>query len=258
MFAGHDSRFTMEQNLGPTDVGVQTSGWLYQQTKTLVEVYKVNQTLSGDQPFVMRLVNGDNVEDDSKCALYVGKKSSIGSIDKDGKKIFQPFLSSTVDPNTKKRTTLDIPWQLLPSTSLIYLDDIRRVFVGNCYGITKMVENDLQKFCNQLIQTRGKTIYTVLNIFESNLTERGVKEPMFRFVFNISKTGPTSCSSVSSSGKEALLAIAHREEFGSESGIRSNFFDAVFKENEYLVGHPAHLEFLKTYHKKLFKHEEVL
>ena len=219
MFAGHDSRFAMEQNLGPTDVGVQTSGWLYQQTKTLVEVYKVNLTLSGDQPFVLRLVDGDNVEDDFKCALYVGKKSSIGFIDKDGKKIFQPVLSSTVDPNTKKRTTLDIPWQLLPSTSLIFLDVIRRVCVDTCHGITRIVENDLQKFCNQLIQTRGKTIYTVLNIFESNLTEKGTKEPRFRFIINTSKTGPTSCSSVFLSGKEALLAIAHREEFASKSGI---------------------------------------
>ena len=136
----------MEQNLGPTEVGVQKSGWLYQQTKALVEEYKVNLTLSGDQPFVMRLVNGDNVEDNSKCAIYVGKKSSICFSVKDGKKVFQPFLSSTVDPNTKKRTTLDIPWQLLPSTSLIYLDDIRRVCVDTCHGITRMVENDLQKF----------------------------------------------------------------------------------------------------------------
>ena len=248
----------MEQNLGPTEVGVQKSGWLYQQTKALVEEYKVNLTLSGDQPFVMRLVNGDNVEDNSKCAIYVGKKSSICFSVKDGKKVFQPFLSSTVDPNTKKRTTLDIPWQLLPSTSLIYLDDIRRVCVDTCHGITRMVENDLQKFCNQLVETRGKTIYTVLNLFESNLTERGVKEPRFRFNIITSKSGPTSCNSVSLSGKEALLVIAHRDEFGSESGIQRNLFDGVFKENEYLAGHPANLEILQMYHKKLFKHEEIL
>ena len=258
MFAGHDSRFAMEQNLGPTQVGVQKSGWLYQQTKTLVEDYKVKLTLSGDQPFVMRLVNGDNVEDDSKCAIYVGKKSSIGFDVKDGKKVFQPFLSTTVDPKTKKRTTLNIPWQVLPSTSLVYLDDIRRVCVDTCHGITRMVENDLQKFCNLLIETRGKTIYTVLNLFESNLTERGVKEPRFRFNINTSKNGPTSCNSVSLSGKEALLAIAHRDEFGSDSGIQSNLFDNVFKENEYLVGHPANLETLKLCHKTLFKHEVLL
>ena len=215
-------------------------------------------TLSGDQPFVMRLVNGDNVEDDSKCAIYVGKKSSIGFDVKDGKKVFQPLLSSTVDPKTKKRTTLDIPWQVLPSTSLIFLDDIRRVSVDTCHGITRMVENDLQKFGNLLIEIRGKTIYTILYRFESNLTERGVKEPRFRFNINTSKNGPTSCNSVSLSGKEALLAIAHRDEFGSDSGIQSNLFDGVFKENEYLVGHTANLEILKLCHTSLFKHEEIL
>ena len=173
----------MEQNLGPTEVGVQKSGWLYQQTKALVEEYKVNLTLSGNQPFVMRLVNGDNVEDNSKCAIYVGKKSSICFSVKDGKKVGQPFLSSTVDPNTKKRTTLDIPWQLLPSTSLIYLDDIRRVCVDTCYGITRMVENDLQQICNQLIETRGKTIYTVLSLFESNLTERCVNISQIQYYY---------------------------------------------------------------------------
>ena len=110
MFAGHDSRFAKEQNLGSTQVGVRKSGWLYQQTKTLDEDLKVKLTLSGNQPFLMRLVNGDNVEDDSKCAIYVGKKLSIGFDVKDGKKVFQPFLSTTVDPKTKKRTTLDTPW----------------------------------------------------------------------------------------------------------------------------------------------------
>ena len=63
---------------------------------------------------------------------------------------------------------------------------------------------------------------------------------------------------MSLSGREALLAIAHQNEFGSESEIQSNLFDKVFKENEYLVGNPANLENPKLCHKTLFKHEELL
>ena len=124
MLAGHDSRFAMEQNLGSTQVGVQKSGWLYQQTKTLVEDFKVKLTLSGDQPFVMRLVNGDNVEDDSKCAIYVGKKSSIGFDVKDGKKVFQPFCQRQLIPKRRNgqrwiypgRYYRQLPWFILTTS----------------------------------------------------------------------------------------------------------------------------------------------
>ena len=184
------------------------------------------------------------------------KKSSIGFDVKDGKTVFQPFCRRQLIPKRRNgqrwiypgRYYRQLPWFILTTSEE----------VDTCHGITRMVENDLQKFCNLLIETRGKTIYTVLNIFESNLTERGVKEPGFRFNIKTSKNGPTSCNSVSLSGKETLLAIAHRDEFGSDSGIQSNFFDNVFKENEYLVGHPANLEILKLCHKTLFKHEVLL
>ena len=110
MFAGHDSRLAMEQNLGATEVGVQTSIWLYLQTKTLVEEYKVNLTLCGDQPFVMRLVYGDNVEDDCKCALYVGKSHQLVSLSKTERKLSNHFCNQQLI--LTRRTTSDIPWQL--------------------------------------------------------------------------------------------------------------------------------------------------
>ena len=54
-YRGKDSRFAMEQNLGPTIAGVQESGWLFMKTLELSK-RGVNLTYSGDSPFLMRLV----------------------------------------------------------------------------------------------------------------------------------------------------------------------------------------------------------
>ena len=60
-YRGKDSRFAMEQNLGPTVAGDQSSGWLYQKTSELSD-RGVNLTYSGDTPFLLRLILGISCE----------------------------------------------------------------------------------------------------------------------------------------------------------------------------------------------------
>ena len=59
-YRGKDSRFAMEQNVGPSVVGIQASGWLYNMTLNLSNE-GVHLTYSGDSPFLMKLSLGNQV-----------------------------------------------------------------------------------------------------------------------------------------------------------------------------------------------------
>ena len=73
-YRGKDSRFAMELNLGPSVVGCQESGWLFQQTNQLKNL-GAKLTYSGDTPFLHRLIlgSGNDLSTDypSKMALHV-------------------------------------------------------------------------------------------------------------------------------------------------------------------------------------------
>ena len=58
---GKNSRFALEQNLGPAVAGVQKSGWLFNETLELSK-RGVLLTYSEDSPFLMRLVLGTTNE----------------------------------------------------------------------------------------------------------------------------------------------------------------------------------------------------
>ena len=55
VFLGKDTRYNMEINLLSFDV-VGEKGWLYKETKYLVDVLKVHLTVSGDTPWLNRLL----------------------------------------------------------------------------------------------------------------------------------------------------------------------------------------------------------
>ncbi len=64
---------------------------------------------------------------------------------------------------------------------------------------------------------------------EKNLTEREVKLPFFRF--NIERN---KCQQISLSGREALTAIADRNELTATGRVQSELFDGVFSEESSL------------------------
>lgn len=143
-FRGKDSRFVLEQNIGPTIVGDQTSGWLYSQTKQLSQL-GVRVTYSGDSPFLNRLILGTSSDACSDCpsklSLYVGDNVT--------------YLPTKVHDLTCLRSDVNVPFrQEIPTQSLVYLDDIRCVFPDATHMITRCVESDLRKIaqfiCNKM------------------------------------------------------------------------------------------------------------
>jgi len=57
VFTGKDSAVNLAKNLG-SETRVGDPGWLYEETKTLVNEYNVHLTLSGDSPFMTRIIHG--------------------------------------------------------------------------------------------------------------------------------------------------------------------------------------------------------
>lgn len=111
-FFGKDSRYNMEKNIGWTVVGEQKSSWLYMETKTLSS-FGCLITLSGDSPFVHRIVCGITGESSnvspSEIPMYV---------ESENEEKYGPFAVSA----TGRRIDLLIPLrETLPETSLIWL-----------------------------------------------------------------------------------------------------------------------------------------
>ena len=116
-YRGKDGRFALEQNLGPTVVGKQESGWLYEQTRALHRS-GVQLTYSGDSPFLLRVMLGHSNEISnefpSHLPLYVSENAQ------------HTFLPTTCHPETGRRTDVDIPFREdVPNMSLVFMEDIR-------------------------------------------------------------------------------------------------------------------------------------
>ena len=60
----------MEQNVGPTTVGDQESGWLYNQTNSLRQL-GAKLTYSGNSPFLLQLVIGVSNEQSSDTVSWL-------------------------------------------------------------------------------------------------------------------------------------------------------------------------------------------
>ena len=72
-FFGKDTRLRLEKNLMSFD-SIGERGWLYSETKHLVDDLKVHLTLSGDTPWLNRLTSATIQSDasaDSCCVLWM-------------------------------------------------------------------------------------------------------------------------------------------------------------------------------------------
>ena len=225
-YRGKDSRFAMEQNLGPTIAGDQSSGWLYQKTLELSD-RGVKLTYSGDTPFLLRLILGISCETnfESKMPLHVPDSS---------------FLPTNCNPETGLRTDLKIPFrEELPKTSLVYFQDVRCICPDPTHMITRCVENDLKRVAQKIINDKYPDYGPSLKAFEENLTRRDAKRPYFQFNVN-TKLG--SCvgtvNSVSLAGSNALSIIAEKEELaGANDCSIGNLFEDVWDpKNDVVIG----------------------
>ena len=214
-FRGKDSRFVLEQNLGPYIAGKQETGWLYMQTKELSTQGAV-VTCSGDNPFLYRLIlaidsDASNLYP-SDLALYMGSEK---------------ILPTDVDKNTGLRHDLEAPFRkVVPQNSLVYLKDIRCVMPDVTHMITMCVESDLRKAAQKIVNE--KPLYKVaLQKLEDNCTRRAMKKPRFQFDLQVkgSDLKKGVVGPVSLSGTLALVAIADKDELGQDI---PNLFENVW------------------------------
>ena len=223
---GKDSRFAMEQNLGPTIAGDQSSGWLYQKTSELSDC-GVKLTYSGDTPFLRRLILGISCETnfESKMPLHIPDNS---------------FLPTNCHPETGLRTDLKIPFrEELPKTSLVYFQDMQCICPDPTHMITRCVENDLRRVAQKIITDKYPDYGPSLKAFEENLTRRDAKRPYFQFNVNTKLgSGVGTVNSVSLAGSNALSFIAENEELaGANDCSIGNLFEDVWDpKNDVVIG----------------------
>ena len=234
----------MEQNLGPSVVGDQASGWLYKMTLKLSNE-GVHLTYSGDSPFLMKLFLGKSCEYSeefpTKIPLHV---------------VDPKYLPTLCDGSTGLRTDVPIPFRSeVPKTALVYCKDIRCVCPDATHMITRIVENDIRKLAQILLAKCDKSTNesVPLKAFEDNLTARDAKRPIFQFSIK-----DKQIKEISLSGINALAVIADKEELKSaKEGTIGDLFDGVWTDDEVLMGsgegsNEAPAKALKTLYPDLF------
>ena len=234
----------MEQNVGPSVVGDQDSGWLYNMTLKLSNE-GVHLTYSGDSPFLMRLFLGKS----SEHAEEFPTKIPLHVVDR-------KYLPTLCDGSTGLRTDVPIPFRSeVPKTALVYCKDIRCVCPDATHMITRIVENDIRKLAQRLLAKCDKSTNESgpLKAFEDNLTARDAKRPIFQFSIK-----DKQIKEISLSGINALAVIADKEELKSaKEGTIGDLFDGVWTDDEVLMGsgegsNEAPAKALKTLYPDLF------
>ena len=221
-YRGKDARFPLEQNFGPTIVGRQETGWLYQQTEKL-DSLGVKVTYSGDSPFLLRLILGISNERarefPSKLPIYV----------KDNEQ--HTFLPTTCHPTTGRRTDAAVPFRdSVPTTSLVYARDVRCTCPDATHMVARCVENDLKKATQRLIDEKYPNDAEPVRRLEENLTAREAKKPVFQFTRTTPNNAAGKVSAVSLSGTAALCVIAETEELQGATGTITDLYEGVWGE----------------------------
>ncbi len=127
----------METNLGSFDI-VAERGWLYNETRILVVDRKVKLTLSGDTPFLNRIVTGFQSDATPSKALI--------------------WVPDTMKPDETchlgYRTNKDLADFLatpLPEPTLIYLENRGHVVPDPAHAAPRTVEKDIKLIAEHLL-----------------------------------------------------------------------------------------------------------
>lgn len=195
-FYGKDNRYNMEENVGWSTIGDQTTAWLYQQTREL-HSEGVKIVISGDSPYVSRLIVGVSNDDsaESRMAAYVPKGTN--------------FTTDEVDSRTFFRTDVIVPfWTELPRTSLVYIESVGQICPDPTHLLIRCAEFDLARMAKLLIARKSPYDEKPVAILERNLNDREVKAPHFHFVINKKDKNEATVASLSFSGRDAICATA--------------------------------------------------
>ena len=225
LFSGGDSRFNLEQNIGCSVVGEQSTSWLYQQTKALYDS-GVMLTFSDDQPFILKLFFG-KTKDDAKLA-HVSKMSLYVSDDS-----FTPLKIGETDRRMDSKAKIR---QELPEDALAFAPTSAAICPDVTHGMIRCVKLDLKKWVNKLINVKGGGCLQEESIhqLEKNISERDVKRPYFSF--NLTGKGEGKrCLQISLSELEAAVIIADAKELQGTGTQIGKLFEGVWNEKELLT-----------------------
>ena len=198
----------MEENVGWEVGGDQKSSWLYKQTRELSEE-GVLVVYSGDSPFVMRLILGRTNESvsTSLMPLYIADNED------------SPFPPSKTDPRTKKRLDVEVPFRKeIPQTALVHMRDITVVCPDVLHMMIRLVENDLTKVAQLLVNVTHPYVEQPLNVLEQRLSQRDIDKNSSNnhFTFTVEQTTKKTAGKVVAvklSGREARAILADKSEF---------------------------------------------
>ena len=243
-YRGKDSRFAMEQNLGPTLAGVQESGWLFNKTLELSN-RGVKLTYSGDSPFLIRLVLGitNETSTPSKIPLHVTDSE---------------YTPTLCDPETGLRSDVVVPFRTdLPRSSLVYFESVQSICPDVTHMTTRCVENDIQKIAQKIIREKYPHHDLAIRQLEENLTRRDAKRPYFQF--NIThKSGSLigTVGPVSLAGSNALAVIADKEELSdAKDGSIGDLYQDVWDPTDLILGSEGDVpcvKVLRSWYPELF------
>ena len=220
-YYGKDTRFGLEENLGWTTAGDQTTGWLYRQTEAL-NAQGALVTYSGDSPFILRLFTGKANDKVCKSSLPLYIDPEEGS----------NFLPNQVDQQTLKRLDVPVPFRKdIPRMALAYARGVTVICPDATHMMIRLVECDLKKMAQLIIDVKKPYWEHAIQMFELRLTDREVDEA---FAFNIQKKDdiPT-VQSVSLSGAEARSAIADVADFSHADRNIGPLYEDVWTHEPY-------------------------
>ena len=214
VYYGKDSRFGMEENLGCTVAGDETTGWLYMQTKRLHDL-GVILTYTADSPFISRIILGIASDKSSPTLMpvYIPFEKTPASTDNRE----DIFLPGATHAETHRRFDLDIPFRNqdeIPDQCMIYISDIRQVIPDPVHLIIRCVEFDLRHMAQLLCREKHPFEEPAIRELEKRLSAREVHRPAFKFTIEKrTSTEPGTVASVSLTGTETKAVLADATDF---------------------------------------------
>ncbi len=173
VFCGKDSWINMERNLTSFDV-VGKRGWLYNETKHLVDDLKVHLTISGDTPWLSKLVlgfghdcqvlssvaiwypNPPEVEIEAVCDKHKISRKDLEKTEHSNQLQADLLEIDCVLPQiarngyrTQIQTSINIP---LPTTAFIYLPDRSFICQDGFHSSVRIMEKDIKLISEYLLE----------------------------------------------------------------------------------------------------------
>jgi hypothetical protein len=256
VFYGKDDRENLEKNCGSFGMA-GGQGWFFIESKQLVEEEKVILTLTGDMPFMYKLVLGTDEGNDfsskSKAAMWIPDPPQVNEktaavvakyenmLEKDVgvvrdlgaqylPKVVQDELTKVgvILPNVSKdgfrtKVVLNLE-QPMPESSLVYLRSRAYISLDFLHGSIRISEKDL-KLIVELLLTSFR--YEHFKEFERNLNNRAVNSQQFAFTFAGTLANATTVDDIKLCGEDSRVIIATLKDLKG-SDVTCDLLEGVF------------------------------